>query len=310
MYFPYFRGKQFELLTIYERSDIITDVGNIVPVVEPVNENFADLRRNIERYQEDSAPVILIENPGVGDLIGETERLHGEILSDFDDYDQLEVGVLVHANSSVDDINDCVERNPDRDVSVIHRHPIDERTDLIDLCRNTDNIARHIFVEGETGEAYRRAFEEFQRVLLEDGFQRQPRNADYPEESFFSDLHLRYGELDYEGFGDFLIVGDHYFARGGPAHAVAIHLISVGEDGQLITKHFVSDRTESPRDRGGKYLEALRKLVDEAEDDKVLGGTRAYTEFRQHLEEKQFRGLGYVKKLSMMHHLEVVNDLL
>ena len=38
MYFPYLRGKQFELIAIRELAEMISASGKIIPVIEPVKE--------------------------------------------------------------------------------------------------------------------------------------------------------------------------------------------------------------------------------------------------------------------------------
>ncbi len=43
MYFPYFRGKQYELITIRDNASMIKDSG-ITPIIEPVKENLSSLK--------------------------------------------------------------------------------------------------------------------------------------------------------------------------------------------------------------------------------------------------------------------------
>lgn len=308
MYFPFFRAKRFELLAIYEKAELLSDTRKVIPVIEPVNDNLDDLLRNLARYRDAGLGVILIENPTVGDLVGEVDFIHSNVLSDFESYDRLEVGYIIDASSDLDDIRAAVRRNPDRALSLIHRHTFIDQKGLLEVCGEASNITRHIFIDGCTGETYRESFSEFDRVIIKDGFERQERNADYPPTSHFSDLHQLYDDKGYEGFGDFLIVGDHYFAEGGPAHAVAIHLVSNRDDGSLVTRHFVSERTETPRDRAGKYIEAVTRLIHSAKTDPTLRSTSAYREFLEHYRTKEATNLGYVKKLSMIHHLEIMSD--
>lgn len=305
MYIPYFRGKQEELLAIHERSETIREDGEIVPLIEPVNERFADVMRNVGRYKEAGIDLVVIENPGVGDLEDDIRGIHDELFEAYSDYDGLEAGYIVSNETSLDNIRRSIDRNQSRGLVLVYRHDFPDRDELLDAVR-TGNVTKHIFIESQTSEAYRNSFSDLTRILIRDGFERQRRNADYPDQSFFSEVHLHYRNRGFEGFGDFLIVGDHYFEGGGQAHAVAIHMVSVDEDGQLITKHFVSDRTETPQDVQGKYLEALDKLMAEGNRDDVLSSTEAYDEFQEHHEADRYRGLGYIKRLSMMHHLEVI----
>ena len=111
------------------------------------------------------------------------------------------------------------------------------------------------------------------------------------------------------GFGDFLIVGDDYSESGGPAYAVAIHLtfIDADQDDSMFIYHFVSERQDTPTDPAGKFAEALDEMMATLNDrhSKVLE-TSAVQEFRLLHKQRHFPGLGYVKKLSMKHHIETL----
>ena len=112
-----------------------------------------------------------------------------------------------------------------------------------------------------------------------------------------------------EGFGDFLIVGDNYSETGGPAYAVAIHLtfIDPDKDDSMWIYHFVSERQDTPTDPAGKFAEALEKMMRilDRRNSKILE-TSAVKEFRDLHRQGHFPGLGYVKKLSMNHHVETL----
>lgn len=125
-------------------------------------------------------------------------------------------------------------------------------------------------------------------------------------------MHITYEEEGMDGFGDFLIVGDEYSESGGPARAVAIHLTylkNTDEDNMYI-KHYVSERIEGVTDPGGKFLEALEKLVKDISLYEDEFNTEACKTYINLYEKEHFPGLGYVKKLSMQHHLEIIAKFL
>jgi len=132
------------------------------------------------------------------------------------------------------------------------------------------NIKRHVFIEGYAQKLYQRHLKNknTKRILVRDGFKAQKKNAHYPPTDHFSDLHITYPDEGMDGFGDFLIVGDEFKVGGGPAYAVAIHLTYLDEDEDMNIFHFISDQTDSPTDPGGKFLEALYKLVKEIKKPK------------------------------------------
>ena len=148
-------------------------------------------------------------------------------------------------------------------------------------------------------------------MLIRNSFKRTT-NAHYAPEEHFSDLHITYDDENMNGFGDFLIVGDEYSESGGPARAIAIHLTFLKEDDDdnMYIRHYVSNRTEGVSDPGGKFLEALQKLVIDIDKNYQLFNTNACDEYRKLLQEEHFPGLGVAKKLSMQHHIEIIAKFL
>ena len=67
MYFPYLRGKQFELFLLREMNDIIDDSSYIVPVIEPVRRKLNVLQTAITSLCERNTKFVLLTNPTVGD---------------------------------------------------------------------------------------------------------------------------------------------------------------------------------------------------------------------------------------------------
>jgi hypothetical protein len=90
---------------------------------------------------------------------------------------------------------------------------------------------------------------------------------------------------------------------------VAIHLtfIDSEQDDAMQIYHFVSDSQDTPKDPAGKFAEALAKMIQKIDmpGSKVLQ-TAAVAEFRTLHKQGHFPGLGYVKKLSMNHHIETL----
>lgn len=146
--------------------------------------------------------------------------------------------------------------------------------------------------------------------MLKDGFRKQ-NNRDYPDQEFFSDLHATFKDEGMTGFGDFLTIGNYFSEAGGPAYTVAIHLtyIDNNKDGEMHIHHFKSIRQDDPKDPAGKFLEALGKLMKEVQGQhSQLFHSSAVKEFVHLHQSGHFPGLGYVKKLSVKHHIETLAD--
>jgi len=66
MYYPYFRGKQFELITIREMAGLLAQK-NFVPVIEPVREALGGLEKALKAICDVRGHAIVIVNPYHGD---------------------------------------------------------------------------------------------------------------------------------------------------------------------------------------------------------------------------------------------------
>lgn len=77
--------------------------------------------------------------------------------------------------------------------------------------------------------------------------------------------------------------------------------------GPLDISHFISDRTETTADTPGKIIEAVQKLVA-ALNHLRPANTDACDEYREMAEAGVSRGLGYLKRLAIQHHLELMLD--
>ncbi|MGP9635420.1 sce7725 family protein, partial [Halomonas sp. AOP43-A1-21] len=59
MYYPYFRGKQFELITIREMSELLAEK-SFVPVIEPVRESLNSLKKTLTAICDAGGHAIVI----------------------------------------------------------------------------------------------------------------------------------------------------------------------------------------------------------------------------------------------------------
>lgn len=308
MYHPFFRGKQYELITIREMAPTLK-AADFCSVIEPVRETLAGLQKALEAIRLQGGRAVVIVNPHYGDLSGSGNSLTQLLRGEFNDTTDISAGILLRPETSLRDALECHEAHSDHRPAFIHAG-FGEAKALAEKLGNPSKNQRHFFFEEFCGKLYQKHFKETHRVLLRDGFFRQ-RNRDYVLQERFSDLHATFIDEGMDGFGDFLIVGDDFNEGGGPAYAVAIHLtfIDPDQDDEMRIYHFVSDRQDTPKDPAGKFAEALDKMIRiiDSENSKVLE-TSAVKEFRSLHQRGHFPGLGYVKKLSMNHHVETLRN--
>ena len=306
MYFPYFRGKQYELLVIRENATTICKSG-FVPVIEPVKEPLSGLKRAFAALRSANASAILIVNPHHGHYSSDPEAIGKLYREELQEHDSFSAGIALTERETLPEAEALLEQYESHHVALVHAG-FSHAKKLAERLVNFKNVSRHIFVEKHCGKLYQRHFLRQERFLLRDGFIRR-RNRDYPAEESFSDLHVVYGEEEMNGFGDFLIVGDDYSEEGGPAFAVAIHLtfIDPHRDGEMRIFHFVSERQDTPTDPAGKFAEALQKLVAESQRSRTnLSRTSAVEKFLELHMRGHYPGLGFIKKLAMQHHVETM----
>lgn len=310
MYHPYFRGKQFELITIREMAGLLAEK-NFVPVIEPVRESLSGLKKTLNAVRDVGGRAIVIVNPYHGDHQEDGANITGLLQDDFIDADNISAGILLRSDMTVAEVMNYYNEHAGHQPVLVHAGFTDPRALAAALEEQMPRIT-NIFVEDHAKLLYRKHFAQSQRVLVRDGFKRQ-RNADYLEMEEFSDLHVTYDDLGMAGFGDFLMVGDAYSEGGGPAYAVAIHLtfIDPDKDDVMYIYHFVSDTKDTPTDPAGKFAQALAKLIDKLNSGTAhIFESEAIKEFRDLHDKGHFPGLGYIKKLSMKHHIETLANYL
>jgi len=311
MYYPFIRGKQFELVMLREMAPRIAKWG-FVPIIEPVKGNFPALKRALDELMEKNCRFILVANPSVGELKEDNSSLWSEIFdSHLLDYDNYSVGLNLTANDSRATAESFFDSHKNH-VAVIHSGFTDGKGLSALIGEKKPTITEQVFVGQLSSTLYRRHFKGVTRVLVEDGFICR-NNREYPPSETFSELYLTYKDLGCDAFGDFLIVGSDYRDGGGPAYAIAIHLTYADPkaDDAIAIKHYLSIQVDTPKDPAGKFLEALRKLVDDVNKaTSLILKTTAVEEYLRLYEDQHFPGLGYVKKLSMQHHIELMAHLL
>ncbi len=308
MYYPYFRGKQFELILIRDNAEFLAN-NNIHPIIEPVKEDFSALTRAMKIINEKGVDCTLIVNPKASQEPVTTSSILRELIDDvFKEYNNIFIGYMLHAKSDLADLTTLLKKYGAFFFTVIHCGYTDGKN-FATATEDFQSIKNHVFIEGFAGKLYQRHLKKdgVNRILIRNGFKPQKKNADYPSDEHFSDLHVTYEDEGMDGFGDYLIVGSDYTETGGPAYAVAIHLTYLDADDDMFIYHFISDQTDSPTDPGGKFLEALEKVVKEIEKPKsLIYKSDACSKYLELFKKQHYPGLGYVKKISMQHHIELI----
>lgn len=305
MYYPYFRGKQFELLAVRESAPLIA-AHDLRPVIEPVNENLRGLERALEDLIQAGAQAVVIVNPRHGYFSQENEEILQFVLDRAKRTNLITPGILLTSDTRLDRILSVIRECDPYSPILVHAGFSDGKGLRVALSGSS---YLHIFV-GDHRRLHRTALQEISNgdVIIRDGFEVR-KNADYGDIDHFSDLHATFKMEGAVGFGDFLTVGDRYSEGGGPAYAVAIHItvLDPGRDNDMFVLHFVSDTNHTPVDPASKFAEAVAKLkVEASREGSLIQRTNAIREFLDLEQRGHYPGLGFIKKLSMKHHLELM----
>lgn len=302
MYLPYLRARQFELIALRElvEKNLIGD--RILPVIEPIKFSTT-LIKTIKTFIEKNKKIVVIHNPKVGNF-----------LEDINEKDKREKFIEVLKNSNVI-IGHIVNSNSNEELKKLNEEGL---TNILLINNDINSLDTYIKVIEDIEPIYtlipddgsfRRKVKK-NRILLMDRFNKRNRNVDYIEndDEIFTEDNIYYIEEGYEGFSDYSIIGSDFAESGFAPYAVAIHIVYFDEENRIRIKHFVSDSNEDIRNPAGKFYEAISKLKDctfnKSSESYALG------ELKKYYISESYPGLGTVKKLSLMHHIEIVSRYL
>ena len=311
MYFPYLRGKQFELLALRSFSQSNQDCESIVPIIEPVKKTTKSLEQAFSTMLECGLKFAVILNPLDGDFKYPTipNDIIGlcPILSE-------RIGSWIPAYTYRDngsDICNHAESHELRDLMIIFPQSIDfSNPDTNAILSN--EMVRYIVIANDSRSTRARLNRMKKNVIsLKDRFKTRPKNADYanPNDEFYSDDFAFYEEDRLYGYGDYTTIAKDFIEGGRLPYAIAIHLTYRNNEDEINVHHFVSDTNYDQSNIKRKFIEAAKKIAPFYEG-KHLRRTSAVDELidRSSAEDK-YPGLGYIKKLSILNHLELINHI-
>lgn len=108
MYYPYFRGKQFELVLLREMADFIAS-NSINPIIEFVKDNFSSVQRVLGNLVDSGAKFTVIINPLCGDLVGEQDKILGFIEGVVPpNYENMSLGYIVNLDTGIQHLRETI----------------------------------------------------------------------------------------------------------------------------------------------------------------------------------------------------------
>lgn len=306
MYFPYLRGKQFELIALREFSTQNPDVGHIVPIIEPVKSTFNGLTNAAKTMFENNLKFALVLNPKDGDF----RRVQKDIMSEipiFSEYPNNWIPAFLYQNNE-NEIQRIIQDKGLSNVMIVFKNGVDVNYGMDFL--SSPNIQYIVNGDPNSRVAMRKLIHLNKNIIrLDNCFIEQPRNVDYlniPDEKF-TEEHRFYNNDHFYGISDYTALPKEFIDGGMLPYAVAIHMTYQKTDDEIYVSHFVSDTNDDHSNIQRKFFEAATKAKSFfASKPKTM----AVTELIKLLDDKRYPGLGIVKKLSIRNHIELMNSIL
>lgn len=314
MYYPYLRGKQFELLALREFSCEYKNNDKIVPIIEPVKSQVNGLNQTISSLMDNGMRFAVILNPNEGDF--KHENIDNDILKGLPSLTANKekwIPAYIFKNN-VTKLLEHADNNNLTSLMIVFPSGADvNNRSLMELLSNekvtyivSGNLSNNRSVRGRLLKLGKNL------ISLEDRFHGRTRNADYAEETdeIFSEDFAFYRDDRLSGFADFTSMPKDFIDGGMLPYAIAIHLTYLKSEDQIFIHHFVSDNNFDQSNIRGKFHEAAIK-IEPFYNENHLVHTAAVDEFIQKSNSDDgYPGLGYIKKLSIKNHLELINTIL
>lgn len=310
MYYPYLRGKQFELIALRELAQEIPHNDKLCPIIEPVKANFNSLNSVVKEMNKGSEKFVLIINPSDGDFRG----YRGDIMDHVNGLPEANwIPALLYSHNCQTLKRIIDERHIDNSY-IIFKDGIDFDQDPKLEEFLSSGVISSVVVSNPDTRVSKRKLQGLGKsiIRLDDNFHEKKRNVDYLEEQEeqFTEEPFYYQVEGFAGFSDYTTLSKLYTEGGMLPYAVAIHLTYKSAQEMVYIRHFVSDTNYDQTNIQGKFAEAARKAVDFFNANPAIYRGSAVDELQNYLVEGKYPGLGVIKKVSIKHHLQLITHIL
>lgn len=289
MYCPYLTLRRAEkqalknVLNISKNKNI--QMMPIINLFDAEGEEVSNVTKNLESLLANECKFVTIMNPMLEDIFKDLNQKYSNILKE-----KCIIGI-----SDYSDLNKMKEF----ELAFIH----DNIFEYVD----SDRCKYHIFTSSDShSKRHYEAYPKEKRIKIENSFKKQSKNANYPQDSEFSNLYLTYKE-DFIGFGDYTILPkDYSIATGGNANLItaAIHLTYKDKNEFLRIKHF----TKSPSEISDNKARVMETIKDVLNNLHYFYPSKALDLLKTKSESGT--SLGFLKQVGIQHHIEFTLSLL
>ena len=267
----------------------------------------------IKEMQGNALKFALILNPSDGDYKHATVHFDLRMLDDgFLLNKDGWIPAFLYSRYNIDSIKQQISDYQLKDVMVVFRDGMDaDDAEAWDLIR--DSRVRYVvnaFGSMVSRRLVRRLFDTDREIIrLDSCFKSKPRNVDYLSsvDDFFSEVPFYAEEDGFDGYSDYTTLPSEYVEGGMLPYALVIHLSYQKNEDQLYVHHFVSDSNETNSNVSGKFYQAAQKVEPFYRERARTAAVEEIIE--RATAEDGYPGLGYLKKLSIKNHLELILSL-
>ena len=316
MYYPYLRAKQYELKALREFSSECSPeaVSCITPILEPVKRQTNALDAAVLELMHNEMRFALVLNPSDGDYKHSTVKFdywkHStNLMGNQDKW----IPAFLCSRSNLSSVASIIEAEGLHRVMLIFRTCLDaENSETWEVINNSSvEYVVNAFGSTVSRRMKSRLNETEKKIIrLDDCFNSKNRDADYAmeDDELFSEEPFYYrSEEGFWGYSDYTVLPSVYVEGGMLPYALAIHLTYRKNEDQLYIHHFVSDNNKTKSDVRGKFREAAIKVEPFFMN---LTMTPSVVELIRRADDSEgYPGLGYLKKLSVKNHLELIASI-
>lgn len=310
MYYPYLRGKQFELIALRELSAELPDNHYLSPIIEPVKLNFSSLNTAVKEMKNNGQQFVLIVNPSDGDF----KNNPIDILDNVTGLEGADWKPALLYKHNCHRLQQIIDSKHLQEVFIIFADGIDfDQDEELEGFLSSDSITKVVVSNADTRFSKRMLQQLGKSIIrLDDNFKERRRNVDYieaPEEQFTEEPFF-YSADGFSGFSDYTTLSKAYSEGGMLPYAVAIHLTYKPAQQMVYIRHFVSESNIDQSNIQGKFAEATRKAVAFFNSNHSIYRGSAIDELEGYLADARYPGLGVIKKISVKHHLQLITHIL
>lgn len=311
MYYPYLRAKQFELKALKEFSAENKGQHSITPILEPVKQQQNALFAATDEMLENELKFALILNPHDGDfkhhsIVFDRWYMNENLMVNKNNW----IPAFIYSKDNKDEISFMIDRYELSHVMVLFISGLDlEDSSAWEIINRPSVDYVLTSVQSIFPRRLKRRLKDINKqiIRLDDCFKPRVRNADYAlnDDELFTEEPFFYSvDEGLDGYSDYTTLPSEYIEGGMMPYALAIHFSYKKNEEQIYVHHFVSDNNKTNSDIRGKFKEAASKI------EPFYDGKYKTSAVREAIAKAKdpdgYPGLGYLKKLSVKNHLELI----